>query len=83
MDGDADIGAQIGAGAAKLLDHFARGGEVAPGGAGGEELERDAADDEDLIVLEPVVAHRRHDDRLAVEQQRRAFEQRFGRGDAA
>ena len=60
-----------------------RGGEIAPRGAGGEELERHAAGDEDLIVLEPIVADGRDDDGLVVEQQRRALEQRFGRGDAA
>ena len=51
VDGDADVGAEVGAGAAELADHFARRGEVAPGGAGREELERHAADDEDLIGL--------------------------------
>ena len=48
-----------------------------------EELERHAAGDEDLIVLEPVVADGRDDDRFAVEQQRRALQQGFGCGDAA
>ena len=51
VDRDADIGAEVGAGAAKLLDHFARRREVAPGRAGREELERNAANDEDLVVL--------------------------------
>ena len=83
VDGEANVGAQVEAGAAELFDHFLRRGEVDPIAAGREEFERDAAGDKDLIVAEPVGADRGHDDGLVVLQQPGAFEQRLGCGYAA
>ena len=54
MDRVADVGAQVGARAAQLVDQLARRSVVAPRRAGREKLERHAAHDEHLVRLEPL-----------------------------
>ena len=74
MNGDADICTKVGAWAAKLLDHFVCRSEIAPSRAGGQEFERHAADDEDLIGLSQLLPIGSEDDFLVALKQWRAFE---------